>query len=880
MTLRPWGVTVAAVMLVLAAGPAADSAAEKGEAQDGGAKGEGISAAGPSPLDLLAQRHRTWFEDAEVLMSDVEKEVFLELAEPYQRDAFIRRFWKVRDPYPRTARNEFQERWGERVALARDRYGDLAGERARMVLFFGEPSRRMPITCSALRHSLDIWIYAEGSDVVGGYFTLVFLGRGTGGGAFNRLWRPIDGLQSLVSPDRFAGGRDPQLANQIRRACPRADDILGALAQSLDVDRLLDRGPPVPRPSDEWVLTFRARSTDLPEGTEPLPGEVEISFPGRHQSRTVVQGLVSIPRQGAEVKALGDHRGYALLVDGEILRQDELFDQFRYRFAFSADSPGDRLPLVVQRYLRPGEYRLVLKVEDTVSGRMFREERPLTVPRVEARRAAVAVSADGSVREVGADELAARGAAEEPVDPGARVAQWLTEANATISTGDHSVKIVDLPTDLKVGRLRVEATTRGEGIAKVAFELDDRPVMAKSRPPYSVEINLGDQPRFHSLKALALGPEGEVLARDQVQINAGPHRFDVRLLEPRRGKPYRHSVRAHADVDIPEGERLDRLELFLDETLVATLYQPPFEQPILLPEDAGMTFVRAVAHLRDGSTAEAVELINAPDYMDEVRVNFVELFTSVLDRKGNLVEDLTAEDFQVLEDGEPQTIRRFETMQDLPIRAGLLLDTSLSMLDRLPDVEKAAYRFLETVMTERDRASIITFADEPRLAVRFTHDRSVLAGGLADLVAEGETALYDSLIFSLHYFSGLKGKRALVVLTDGEDSGSRYVFSDVIEFARRTGVSIYVIGLDLPSNAREIRSKLYRLAGETGGECFLVDSARELGRVYDSIQLELRSQYLLAYQSSKPAAEEEFREVEVKVEGRGLEAKTLRGYYP
>ena len=163
--------------------------------------------------------------------------------------------------------------------------------------------------------------------------------------------------------------------------------------------------------------------------------------------------------------------------------------------------------------------------------------------------------------------------------------------------------------------------------------------------------------------------------------------------------------------------------------------------------------------------------------------------------------------------------------------------------------------------------------------VRFTNSQEVLAGGLTELVAEGETALYDSVIFSLHYFSGLQGKRAIVILTDGEDSNSTYTYSDAIDFARRTGVAIYIVGLNLERQSHDVRSRMRRLASETGGECYFIDSARHLQRVYDSIQEELRSQYLIAYQSSTPGGTE-FREVEVQMHTKGLEAKTIRGYYP
>ena len=133
----------------------------------------------------------------------------------------------------------------------------------------------------------------------------------------------------------------------------------------------------------------------------------------------------------------------------------------------------------------------------------------------------------------------------------------------------------------------------------------------------------------------------------------------------------------------------------------------------------------------------------------------------------------------------------------------------------------------------------------------FTNDHEVLAGGLAGLTAEGETALHDSLVYALHYFSGLRGKRALILLSDGEDVGSAYTFDEALDFARRTGVPIYTIGLGVAQRDAMARTKLVRLAQDTGGRSFFIDSAEGLTSVYKRIETELRAQYLIAYQSSQ-----------------------------
>jgi VWFA-related protein len=403
-------------------------------------------------------------------------------------------------------------------------------------------------------------------------------------------------------------------------------------------------------------------------------------------------------------------------------------------------------------------------------------------------------------------------------------------------------------------------------------------VFSKSRPPYSVELNLGEAPRVHTVRATAFGADGQRLATDEVVINAGPHRFDVRLVEPQRGKTYSQSVRAHAVVQVPEGEQLDRVEIFLNDDKIATLYQPPFIQPLVIPENEPLSFVRAVGYLEGGNFTEDAVFVNAPDIVDEVDIHFVELYTSVLNRRGRPVRDLPEEAFTVLEEGEKQEIRRFEQVENVPIHAGVLLDVSTSMVTRLDHAVKGALRFFEKVLTPRDRGAVITFNERPDVAVPFTNSLEVLAGGLAGLTAEGDTALYDSLIYGLYYFSGISGKRAIVLLSDGEDVRSRYTYDDVIDYARRTGVAIYAVGIDLSGRSTDIRLKLQRLAGETGGRSFFIDDAQELEKVYESIQEELRSQYLLAYQS--PGEGEDFRRIDVQVEGNGLTANTLKGYFP
>ena len=814
--------------------------------------------AGPLDPDDLPPRYREWLAKVELLITDAEREAFLRLREDYERDRFIEQFWRTRDPDPKTVRNELRERWDSLVDQAEAELDGPGDERVRMLLLNGPPAGVLEVSCSTVLWPMEIWYY-KGSDRVRREFLLVFYRR-FGGGPY-RLWHPAEGLEPLFQP---ASPRSKTLQT-IADSCYDGRQVAGAVAIVLregitGFSSLLSRmETPTDRPSDEWVATFDAYSTSLEPGAETFPAELQIDFPGRYQSRTVVQGVVAVPRAAAGVAELAGSRSYNFLVNGEVVKDGVLFENFRFKFDFPASQlGGDTIPLVFERLLRPDSgYRLIVKVEDLNGKRFFRADREIDVP-----------------------EVTGGPPPNLPTDPTTR--RLLEEANRAIATGDDTIKLIQPRGELLTDMVRFETLATGDRVERVTFSLNDQPILTDGEPPFSVELDLGDLPRTHRLRATAFDGEGAEVADDEILVNSGGTRFRVRLVEPRRDRTYQGSLRARAQIEVPDGKEVERLELFLNEEKVATLYDEPWSQPMVLPEElsaeGAIGYVRAVAYLEDGNSTEDAAFVNAPAYMEDVEVQFVELYTTVLDRRGRPVDGLTREMFQVAEDGERQEIRRFEQVRDLPIHAGILLDVSASMEEELTTTRDAALQFFQQIIRPKDRAAVITFNDRPNLTVQFTNQVSDLAGGLAGLKAERGTALYDSLIFSLYYFNGVRGQRALLLLSDGKDEHSRFSFDDALEYARRAGVTIYPVGLDLP---RTERRQLTKLAEETGGQSFFIDSATELPAIYAQIEEELRSQYLIAYQSSNPDASGDFRTVELTLPGRpGLEVKTLRGYYP
>ncbi|HYU33448.1 MAG TPA: VWA domain-containing protein [Thermoanaerobaculia bacterium] len=856
--MRAFRIPIALLFLALLVPGLAAPAAAKDEKKITRAERKEMRAAAAK----LPEKYRQWLEEVDPIITDDELKTFLALEKDYQRDAFIKRFWEVRDPLKGTARNEFQDRYMAFVQEARSRYGNLEDDRAHVLLLNGAPAVVVPSTCSTLLWPLEVW-YFQGSDRLHEEFFVVFY-RKWGAGLY-RIWNPLEGLDTLFSDT--GAETDPTQQHslaEIANGCRDGDKLAAGIAwvanQRMGYTTIQSRIESKPDgPGGEWVSSFGAYSTDVPEGAAQINAKLDVDFPGRYQNRTVIQGLLSVPVAEAGLAKLGEHRSYDFLVNGEILQNGELFDNFRYRFDFPgseeaapADSPT--LPLIFQRYLRPGDYTMILRLEDINSGKLFRAERTLTVPTL-----------------TGAEVLPPPQTPEEKES-----ARMLAEADRAISNGETTLKLLRPPGDLQAGMLRFDTMATGD-IASVTFSLDGKPVLTKKKPPYSVELDLGSLPRPRRLTATAFDVGGKQIASDELLVNSSGHRFRVRLVDPQRGQHYENSLRAHVETEVPDGEALDRIEIFLNETPVATLYQPPFVQPIVLPKSEEIAYVRAVGYLTDGNSTEDLVFINAPDNLEEVNVDFVELYTSVFDRGGHPVEGMEKKDFTVTEDGTRQEIARFEKVTDLPIHATVALDISASMEGALNQAQQAALQFLQETVRPKDRAAVVLFNDRPTLTTKFTNDQTALAGGLAGIKAERGTALYDTIVFTLYYNNGIKGQRAVLILSDGKDEGSRFTYEDALEYARRAGVTIYTIGLGSDID----KKKMEKIAEETGGRFFQVESATQLSGIYATIQKELRSQYLIAYQSTNTTGSTDFRTVDLKVVNKsGLEAKTMRGYYP
>jgi VWFA-related protein len=245
------------------------------------------------------------------------------------------------------------------------------------------------------------------------------------------------------------------------------------------------------------------------------------------------------------------------------------------------------------------------------------------------------------------------------------------------------------------------------------------------------------------------------------------------------------------------------------------------------------------------------------------------------------VKTLAKDDFTILEDGAKQEITSFEFAEALPISLGIVIDGSGSMKDAMPIVHQAATEFVQKlVVKEKDQGFVIEFRERPTLLASLSHKAIDLERAIAETHASGATALYDAVVMSLYQLRATPGRKAVVVLTDGDDNHSWTDYATLRRYARSAGVPIYFIGLNLSFLDTGIKGRMHELAADTGAEAFFVSKAATLPEVYRKIETELRAQYFVRYLTNSKKGENQFRAIEVKLKDPKLRPKTIRGYFP
>ena len=288
------------------------------------------------------------------------------------------------------------------------------------------------------------------------------------------------------------------------------------------------------------------------------------------------------------------------------------------------------------------------------------------------------------------------------------------------------------------------------------------------------------------------------------------------------------------------------------------------------------------------STGEGPLTKQGSGFMLRANVEEVVLNCTVLE--GNkLVPDLKKENFQVTEDGAPQTLISFQHT-DLPVSIGLVIDNSGSMYRKRPSVNKSALDLIQA-SNPQDEAFVVNFSDEAFIDQEFTSDVNKLRDGLSHIDSRGGTALYDAVVASADKLvaDAKRPKQVLILITDGEDNASTLNLEQTIRRVQElSGPVIYSIGLlfgDEMSRAevRHARRALEMLSTETGGLAFFPKSMEQVDEIAAEVARDIRSQYTLGYHSTKPTTVAGFRRVQVTAEAKGMGKLTVRtrtGYFP
>ena len=308
--------------------------------------------------------------------------------------------------------------------------------------------------------------------------------------------------------------------------------------------------------------------------------------------------------------------------------------------------------------------------------------------------------------------------------------------------------------------------------------------------------------------------------------------------------------------------------------------QPRDKQPATGPDSSS----------GDSSASNSADAASS-DVLDEggvtipVRVNEVSVVFTVTDKHNHYVKDLTKKDFQVLDNQLPvSNIRSFRRETDLPLQVGLLIDASNSIRDRFKFEQESAIEFLnQTIRPRYDKAFVVGFDVSPEVTQDFTDDTNSLAQGVRLLRPGGGTAMYDALYYAcrdklMKVPQTSSVRRAIILVSDGEDNSSHVTREEAIEMALRANTIVYTISTNFPGGGNGDKI-LQRIAEATGGRAFEPFQLTDVANAFAQIQDDLRSQYELSYRPENFVHDGRYRTIGISALHKGLRVRSRSGYY-
>jgi VWFA-related protein len=415
-------------------------------------------------------------------------------------------------------------------------------------------------------------------------------------------------------------------------------------------------------------------------------------------------------------------------------------------------------------------------------------------------------------------------------------------------------------------------------VKRVEFWVEGKKVLARNSPPYRAELDLGNLPKRVEIRAVGYDANGRYVDADAFTVNERETPLEVKIT--RTSTPDRV---AHLKLSIqnPRGTPIKTVVLYAGQKKIYEWSGPPYALDVPEERLKDVAFLRA--SVTDATNYEASDLLflNGTVMNEVLEVNLIELPVTVSDAAGNAILGLKKENFKVRENSKLKTITNFDAASNLPISVGLLIDHSGSMKQRMEATRKAASEFLSRIITPRDKAFVAGFSFDATKEAPFVSASGSLAQQLAAVPdAEGGTSLHDAIVTALYRFRGVQGRKALVVLTDGDDTTSRVPYDEMLTYARAARVPLYFIGVGMNITDISGTSKMKSLAAESGGVAYFVNNVKKLGETYAQLESELRSQYVIAYETESSKNDRAYRAVNVEVDRPDARVRSIRGFLP
>ncbi len=406
--------------------------------------------------------------------------------------------------------------------------------------------------------------------------------------------------------------------------------------------------------------------------------------------------------------------------------------------------------------------------------------------------------------------------------------------------------------------------------AKVAVSVDGQQVAAGVLSPYHVTVDFGPTPVQHKITVTATSPHGKC-TRWTETINEGnlPLSVNVKAIDAASGL-------FEAETTAPADDPIAIIQLWDNGQVAAEVTQAPYRFTVP-PQILATGFVQVTARTKSGEEAADFWSPAGNVHVGELQVRTVPIFVSVVDRDGVTHDNIDRSLFRVLDNGAEAKIIEFGKAFDQPISIALLLDSSASMTDSMKRATKAASEFVQHALKQGDRCSVTAVQDVPRRKQPLTDDREAIAKALDGITPSGRTALYDSVASAIRELRDEKNRRAIVLLTDGDDTTSNWSFEETENLAREAGIPIYFIVYEGENEARNL-DRLSYMATQTGGFVATATQQNLMAR-YDEIERDLRAQFAITYQVSDFGKSNEWRNVRVLVNSPKLTARTIKGYF-